>query len=600
MTRTAGRAYTFFMKKHALTFLVVVLVGVSSPVQSQSKPQLDLCVAPPGAQPLLPARLLEGQGKTDMPVTTTSEEARRFFNQGVAQMHSFWTIEAERSFLQAATLDREMAMAYWGMALAAAGDYRPAFQLLRGPYEGGRGSAPKPSPEGTDVPRTANGAAIDAETRARESIARAMELRDKVTERERLYIEALAARRERDKSAEERDAAYIAGLRKLVAAYPEDLEARSMLGLALLDGYDTVTQMPRTHTLEGLALLEEVVVEDDDHFGAHHYLIHGYEGSTRPDKAWYACKRYPELVPNVPHALHMPGHIYAQSDRIDDAILSFASAAENELGYLNADILFPNGHHAHNVHFLVHSLNLDGRFKDSMERSRHVLSFKETPREREGVNQRTAYRQGYFMLIKTLVRFERWDLILDGETLPIYDKPEQNAWRYFAAGLARAHRGELDEAREALAALEKNRAAVTTTQEPLAIAALELEATIAGLTGDAGKAQELFQQAAHREKAHLYTEPPAYPRPVVEGQGNLALDRKDFATAERAYREALEREPGGGRAYFGLAAALEGLGKIEEARGIFEKAVQSWNKADPDLPQMQRVERNPTAGSGFR
>lgn len=543
---------------------------------------------------------MEGQGKTDMPVTTTSEEARRFFNQGVAQMHSFWTIEAERSFLQAATLDPEMAMAYWGMSLAASGDYRPAFQLLRGPNEGGRGSAPKPNPEGTDVPRTMNGAAIDGETRARESIKRAIALRAKVTEWEKLYVEALAARREPDKSPQERDAAYIAGLRKLVAAYPEDLEARSMLGLALLDGYDPVTRKPRTHTLEGLAMLEEVVVEDDDHFGAHHYLIHGYEGSTRPDKAWYACKRYPELVPNIPHALHMPGHIYAQSDRVDDAIASFASAAVNEVGYMNADILFPNGHHAHNVHFLIQSLNLDGRFRDSMERSRQIMSLKETPREREGISQRTAYRQGYFTLLKTLVRFERWDLILDGETIPAYDKPEQNAWRHWAMGLARAKGGDLDEARTALAALEKDRAVLKATEEPIAIAALELEATIASRAGDAAKARELFQQAADREKAQLYTEPPAYPRPVVEGQGNLALDLGDFATAERAYREALEREPGGGRAYFGLAAALHGLGRIEEARGIFEKAVQAWSKADLDLPQMRKVEANPTAGSGSR
>jgi tetratricopeptide (TPR) repeat protein len=266
---------------------------------------------------------------------------------------------------------------------------------------------------------------------------------------------------------------------------------------------------------------------------------------------------------------------------------------------LNADILFPNGHHAHNVHFLVHSMNLDGRFQDSMERSRHVLSFKETPRERDGVNQRTAYRQGYFMLIKTLVRFERWDLILDGQTIPVYDKPVQSAWRDWATGLARARRGEIDEAREALASLEKNRKEATT-QEPLAIAALELEATIAGLAGDAGKARELFQQAADREKAQLYTEPPAYPRPVVEGQGSLALSLGDFATAELAYREALEREPGGGRAYFGLAAALEGIGRTEEARAIFEKAVQAWNKADLDLPQMRKVEAHPTAAAGLR
>ncbi len=64
----------------------------------------------------------------------------------------------------------------------------------------------------------------------------------------------------------------------------------------------------------------------------------------------------------------------------------------------------------------------------------------------------------------------------------------------------------------------------------------------------------------------LYTEPPSYPRPVVEGLGNVALALDDYAAAEKAYRETLEREPGSGRAYFGLAAALDGLGKSTEAR----------------------------------
>ena len=103
----------------------------------------DLCVIPPGAQPSLPAKLLEGMGVTDMPVTTSSAEARRFFNQGMSQLHSFWVVEAERSFLQAATLDPDMAMAWWGIAISAAGDHRPAFQLLRDPSDGGRGKPPE-------------------------------------------------------------------------------------------------------------------------------------------------------------------------------------------------------------------------------------------------------------------------------------------------------------------------------------------------------------------------------------------------------------------------------------------------------------------------
>ena len=242
-----------------------------------------------------------------------------------------------------------------------------------------------------------------------------MSLRGRVTPRERLYIEAEWARR--NPKSKDPDADYTAALRKLVAAYPDDLEAKSFLGLLLLFGYELPSHKPRPGTLEGLRLLEEIVAKNDDHFGAHHYLIHGYEGSGTPEKAWHACERYPQLVTNIPHALHMPGHIYAQSDRIDDAVMSFTEAAANELGYLNADILYSNQHHGHNVHFLIHSLNLEGRYQES-------LSAGAEPARDQGDAARTlgrcahTWRQGHFALIKTLVRFERWPEILDGRTIP--------------------------------------------------------------------------------------------------------------------------------------------------------------------------------------
>jgi hypothetical protein len=518
--------------------------------QQAARPEADLCAVPPGAQPLLPAKILPGMGTTDMPVTTTSAEARKFFNQGVAQVHSFWFMEAERSFLQAAELDPDMAMAYWGISVSAAADHRPAFQSLRDPYDGGRAvSTPQASPEA--VQRSTNGAAIDPRIRAREAIQKAMTLRDKVTPRERLYIEAEFARR--DPEAKSNQADHITAMRKLVNAYPDDHEAKSILALALLDGYDSVTKEPRTHTMEGLKLLHEIVEKDDNHFGAHHYIIHGWEGSKTPEKAWHASKRYPELVPNIPHALHMPGHIYAQSDRVEDAVKAFADAADNELSWLKADVLYPNGHHGHNVHFLVHALNLAGRYDESMARVRHMMEFKETPRERNGNSQRTAWRQGYYALIKTLVRFEKWDLILDGATIPAYHKPEQQAWRAWAVGLAHANKGQLPDAKRAFAELKQAVAASTATRRSLDVAQAELGATIAARLGDKKKGYEMFRKAADMEAALLYTEPPAYPRPVVEGWAITASALNDQTVAEAAWRESLMREPGGWRASRALA-----------------------------------------------
>src|ERR1700732_5199631 len=109
--------------KPALLFVAVL------PLLAQQK-AADNCAPPPSAlAPTLPARLLPGMGTVHLGISTTSPEAQKFFDQGVAQMHSFWAREAERSFLQAAALDPSAPMPYWGIAMVAAGDWRPRFQI---------------------------------------------------------------------------------------------------------------------------------------------------------------------------------------------------------------------------------------------------------------------------------------------------------------------------------------------------------------------------------------------------------------------------------------------------------------------------------------
>src|SRR5207249_8624726 len=109
-----------------LTALLISALALAS-AQTTSR---DLCTPPPGGTaPSLPARIMTGQGRLRFPITTSNPKAQEFFEQGVAQMHSFWAVEAERSFLQAAALDPEAPMPQWGIAMAASGDYRPRFQL---------------------------------------------------------------------------------------------------------------------------------------------------------------------------------------------------------------------------------------------------------------------------------------------------------------------------------------------------------------------------------------------------------------------------------------------------------------------------------------
>src|SRR5688572_30654911 len=131
-----------------MKLLALLLIGAFA-AAAQVQPQAakgDGCAPPPGSTaPSLPAKLLEGQGTVDMRITTSNPEAQRFFNQGLAQMHSFWAREAERSFLQAAALDPEAPMPHWGIAMVAGGDWRPRFQIDGFEAMYGRGVQPKKS-----------------------------------------------------------------------------------------------------------------------------------------------------------------------------------------------------------------------------------------------------------------------------------------------------------------------------------------------------------------------------------------------------------------------------------------------------------------------
>src|SRR5947208_17009303 len=108
----------------------LALAAISFAAVAQTPRTVDNCTPPPSSlAPTLPAKLLPGMGQVHLAITTSSPEAQKFFDQGVAQMHSFWAREAERSFLQAAALDPAAPMPQWCIAMAAAGDWRRRFQI---------------------------------------------------------------------------------------------------------------------------------------------------------------------------------------------------------------------------------------------------------------------------------------------------------------------------------------------------------------------------------------------------------------------------------------------------------------------------------------
>jgi tetratricopeptide (TPR) repeat protein len=190
------------------------------------------------------------------------------------------------------------------------------------------------------------------------------------------------------------------------------------------------------------------------------------------------------------------------------------------------------------------------------------------------------YRVGWFALMKTLVRFEKWQEILDGKTLPFYDKPPESLWYHWARGLAYASTSNQAAARDSLQMLEELIRSLERVVNPIPqqfrIAHSELAAYIDATTGDVKKGLDGLNRAAMSESLLPYTDPTVYPRPVLELLGKTALKARDFRTAESAYRRALENEPGSGRALWGLAKASEGSGRRQDAEDMLNEFRRVW------------------------
>ncbi len=535
--------------KTALALLFVLSLpgwaGSKADTAKTDKPR-DLCLPPPsGVAPSLPARILEGQGSAyiKFPITTSNPKAQEFFTQGVAQMHSFWSTEAERSFLQAAALDPESPMPWWGIAMVASGDYRPRFQL--------------------DTQELMFGKAKPVKNRASEAMEKAMALSAKAGDLEKMYIRALQARRFPAAGADP-DEGYINGLKALIAKYPDQVEAKLYLALHTMRGFKLPEHEPKPGTMEADNLLRQLATEFPDHPGVHHYIIHGFEGAAFAKDAWPSCQRYAELVPNIPHALHMPGHIYSQTGRWDDAVKSFSDAAVNELGWINADKLYGRGHHGHNVHYQSTAYAFSGQYDKAIAAAQTLLDFNENPREAaqiDGFN--TIYRQGWFAMLRALVQAERWDDVLAGKLLPEYGKPREQAWRHWARGLAFSAQGKTAQAKaEAKLMDESLREFVAKVKrqptEELQVARLELDGHIAASGRRSKRALNVLQTARDRDRKLVYSEPPYYPRPVALALGDVAVKSGDRARAARAYRTALEQFPDGMAARKGLARVTGG------------------------------------------
>jgi tetratricopeptide (TPR) repeat protein len=516
-----------------------------------------------------PARLMEGYGRAHMPVTTKSGEAQKFFDQGLALLHSFWFYEADRSFERAAQLDPECAMAQWGIAMAAVN-----------------------------------------EKRRDEAVKRAKDLAAKASDREKLYVDAVEARYQGEKATVQNNGFlgasenYQRAMRKIVAFYPDDVDAKLFLALASMAGYER-DGTPKPGTVEAIALLQVVLAKTPDNLAANHYMIHATESGKRAIDGEAAADAYGSLAPKVGHAVHMPGHTYVHIDRWDDAAKAFEGSAEVDRAYIRDNHETTDhaaGPYGHNVHFLALVYGYQGRYRDAIRAGRELLDATTTPEEQKS---RTAL-EGRIAMLRTLVRFEKYDDILNGKSLPDAGEFEVvKGWRYYAQALANIGKGDLPAARAQLESLERETAWLKEKfgkskdllqggrqrqqLKALGVAPIEIQARLLAREGKADEAIAKLREGIEEEIKLGYSEPPLYPVPMEEVAGKVCLELKRWKEAEDFFTGALDRDPGSGRAYLGLMQAQQSLGKDSEARKSLVGFLKAWSKADADLPEMRRA-----------
>jgi tetratricopeptide (TPR) repeat protein len=518
--------------------------------------------ATPAASPACTAK---GFGTIHHAVKTASPQAQRLFEQGMALDYGFNHSQAEQCFRQAAQLDPQMAMAYWGIALVLGTNYNLPVDDER-------------------------------EKLAYENVQKALALSANGPRNERDYIEALATRytNQPNPDYERLEAAYHDAMREVYKKYPDDLDAATLfaesgMNLHPWKLYDRDGKAA-PGTQEIVAVLESVLKRDPNRLGANHFYIHAVEASTHPESALPSAQRLAGLAPASGHLVHMPSHIYIRTGdhesgektnvaavRVDDAYFAIA----------HPQGIYPLMYYTHNLHFIAAENAFLGNYAASLQAARRAQEHV-APHVKE-MGMLDAF---YSLPLQIMVRFHRWDEIM---ALPQADAAQPVttvAWHY-ARALAAASTSRLDQAQMELAAMRAAAPAMAkipiNTQGPHNSEVIPrmmseiVEANLASAQHQTDASIAHLQRAVSLEDTLDYDEPPDWLAPTRESLGAALLAAGKTADAERVFRADLRRNARNPRSLFGLAETLQGEGKTAEAATVRRQFEQAWRTADTKL-----------------
>ena len=543
--------------KYWRIFLVSLLITLTISLYAGSFGKAETKIAP----------LLAGMGTHHHSITTKSPSAQRYFDQGLVLAYGFNHAEAARSFRQAAKLDPNCAMCYWGLAYVLGPNINAAM---------------------TD----------DNVPEAYQAMQKALDLASNSSDREQAYIKALSTRYVRE-AVEDRsslDRAYADAMKEVAQTYPDDLDAATIYAEALMDtmpwDYWTKAGEPKPVTKELLATLESILERAPNHPGANHLYIHAVE-AVNPEKAIAAADRLRNLVPGSGHLVHMPSHIYIRVGRYRDAAIANEKAIAVDRDYLaqcHAQGIYPLAYVPHNQHFLWFSATFEGDSKTAMQSANQLAETIDKNKMREpGLG---TLQHFYSIPLYTMTRFGQWEEIL-AQPQPAEDLAYPNGVWHYARGLAFNAQGQLNAAKQELDKLTEivsDSALVSTTlrdinsnQNILEIATEVLAGEIATTEGKYEQAIAHLQQAVTIEDNLNYDEPADWSTPARQNLGAIFLAANYPEKAEQVYREDLALYPDNGWSLWGLAQSLQAQGKEREAREVKQKFTQAWQFADVQL-----------------
>lgn len=503
----------------------------------------------------------EQLGTVNFPVSCLPS-VRKQFERGVALLHSFWYEEAQKEFLDITAQDPYCGMAHWGVAMSLWHQLwnEPDAKVLQ------RGADEVHEAKGSDGPTTA---------------------------REQGYIAAITAfyRDSKKLNHDARAKAYSDAMKKVYESYPDDHEAAIFYALSLLasEPHEDTTFANRK---QAAAILEKLFATEPDHPGVAHYLIHAYDKPQLAELGLPAARRYAQIAPAAPHALHMPSHIFARvglwQDDINSNLASIAASRKTAaMGMGGA------GHQFHAMNFLFYAYMQSGR---DTEAKALIDEIRAMPNKRDDM-----YGEGYDPHMATLAHLsalypiEMHDWAAAAALAPV-DVPgtAEYSMTYWARAIGSAHLHKPEDVRKDIAAMERIRRDRLKNHQPSFGEAVEAdrkeaEAWLAFAESKYDDAVEALRSIADKEDS-VGDEPDGIPAREMIADILLEAKRPQQALAE--YQADLKMHPNRFNGLYGAARAAEAAGKqndAEEYYALLLKVCDGSNSTRPELTRARQL-----------